>query len=126
MSLYTVKVEDSRVATGETPSAGPVYRCIYAKDGLMELPPGYESPWDFFRVGVKQVICENDVETNVNYLQEPCVGGDLFVLGNNGVREEKGRSGVYPSNLAQFWAWRISGQGVKVTGGFIGFRVCVK
>ncbi|GKD67184.1 hypothetical protein Tco_1309292, partial [Tanacetum coccineum] len=48
MSLYTVKVEDSRVATGETPSAGPVYRCIYAKDGLMELPPGYESPWDFF------------------------------------------------------------------------------
>lgn len=49
MSVYTVKVEDSRAANGETPSAGPVYRCIYAKDGLMELPPGYESPWDFFR-----------------------------------------------------------------------------
>ncbi|PWA86599.1 long-chain acyl-CoA synthetase 2 [Artemisia annua] len=54
MSLYTVKVEDSRVATGETPSAGPVYRCIYAKDGLMELPPGYESPWDFFSESVKR------------------------------------------------------------------------
>ncbi|KAJ9537784.1 hypothetical protein OSB04_030517 [Centaurea solstitialis] len=54
MSVYTVKVEDLRAATGETPSAGPVYRCIYAKDGLMELPPGYESPWDFFSESVKR------------------------------------------------------------------------
>ncbi|KAF7127008.1 hypothetical protein RHSIM_Rhsim11G0171600 [Rhododendron simsii] len=43
---YTVKVEESRPATGEKPSAGPVYRCIYAKDGLMELPAGMQSPWD--------------------------------------------------------------------------------
>ncbi|KAI3789375.1 hypothetical protein L2E82_02168 [Cichorium intybus] len=50
MSVYTIKVDESRPATGETPSAGPAYRCIYAKDALMELPPGYESPWDFFRL----------------------------------------------------------------------------
>ncbi|KAL8189111.1 hypothetical protein R6Q57_029372 [Mikania cordata] len=54
MSVYTVKVEDSREAVGKLPSAGPVYRCIYAKDGLMELPPGYDSPWDFFSESVKR------------------------------------------------------------------------
>ncbi|KAI3525382.1 hypothetical protein L1887_04141 [Cichorium endivia] len=54
MSVYTIKVDESRPATGETPSAGPAYRCIYAKDALMELPPGYESPWDFFSESVKR------------------------------------------------------------------------
>lgn len=47
--VYTVKVEDARPATHEKPSAGPVYRCIYAKDSLTELPSHFESPWDFFR-----------------------------------------------------------------------------
>lgn len=47
--VYTVKVEEARPATHEKPSAGPVYRCIYAKDGLLELPSHFESPWDFFR-----------------------------------------------------------------------------
>uniref|UniRef100_A0A2P2M475 Long chain acyl-CoA synthetase 2 isoform X2 n=1 Tax=Rhizophora mucronata TaxID=61149 RepID=A0A2P2M475_RHIMU len=45
---YLVKVEESRPATNEKPSAGPVYRSIYAKDGLLEVPPGLESPWQFF------------------------------------------------------------------------------
>lgn len=49
--MYTVEVEGSRPATndGGKPSAGPVYRCIYAKDGLMDIPSQYNSPWDFFR-----------------------------------------------------------------------------
>ncbi|KAK7264344.1 hypothetical protein RJT34_31951 [Clitoria ternatea] len=47
--VYTVKVEEARAATHEKPSAGPVYRCIYAKDALMDLPSHFESPWDFFR-----------------------------------------------------------------------------
>ena len=47
--VYTVKVEEARPAAHDKPSAGPVYRCIYAKDGLLELPPRFESPWDFFR-----------------------------------------------------------------------------
>lgn len=54
MSIYTVKVEESRPETEEKPSAGPVYRCIYAKDGLMELPAGLESPWEFFSDSVKR------------------------------------------------------------------------
>jgi len=47
--VYTVKVEVARLETDGKPSAGPVYRCIYARDGLMELPSQFESPWDFFR-----------------------------------------------------------------------------
>lgn len=43
-----MKVEESRPASGERPSAGPVYRCIYAKDGLLDPPSGIESPWEFF------------------------------------------------------------------------------
>lgn len=46
---FIVKVEESRPASDGKPSAGPVYRSIYAKDGLMDLPAGLESPWQFFR-----------------------------------------------------------------------------
>ncbi|KAH7664965.1 long-chain acyl-CoA synthetase protein [Dioscorea alata] len=53
MEAYTVKVEESRPASGERPSAGPVYRCIYAKDGLLDPPSEIESPWEFFCGSVK-------------------------------------------------------------------------
>lgn len=53
-AAYTVKVEEGRPATEEKPAAGPVYRCIYAKDGLLELPAGMESPWQFFSESVKR------------------------------------------------------------------------
>ncbi|KAH1224636.1 Long chain acyl-CoA synthetase 2 [Glycine max] len=46
--LYSVKVEEARPATHEKPSAGPVYRCIYAKDALTQLPSHFQSPWQFF------------------------------------------------------------------------------
>lgn len=46
---YLVKVEESRPASDGKPAAGPVFRCIYAKDGLLEVPDGLESPWKFFR-----------------------------------------------------------------------------
>ncbi|XP_004498184.1 probable CoA ligase CCL6 [Cicer arietinum] len=54
--VYTVKVEEGRSATsdGMLPSVGPVYRCIYAKDGLLELPSGLDSPWDFFSDSAKR------------------------------------------------------------------------
>ncbi|KAJ4962983.1 hypothetical protein NE237_022922 [Protea cynaroides] len=54
MSMYTVKVEESRPAIGGKPSAGPVYRSIFAKDGLMELPADIESPWELFSHSVKR------------------------------------------------------------------------
>ncbi|KAK7274108.1 hypothetical protein RIF29_15182 [Crotalaria pallida] len=52
--VYTVKVEEGRAASNGKPSVGPVYRCIYAKDGLLELPADLESPFDFFRDSVKR------------------------------------------------------------------------
>ena len=54
MAVYTVKVADSIPATEERPSAGPVYRCIYAENGLLEVPKGMESPWEFFRYGLRR------------------------------------------------------------------------
>lgn len=52
--VYTVEVEGSRPASDGKASAGAVYRCIYAKDGLLELPVGLDSPWDFFSESVKR------------------------------------------------------------------------
>ncbi|BAF28460.1 probable CoA ligase CCL6 [Oryza sativa Japonica Group] len=51
---YTVKVGEATPAAGGKPSAGPVYRSIYSKDGLMKLPEDILSPWDFFSGAVKQ------------------------------------------------------------------------
>ncbi|XP_020099651.1 long chain acyl-CoA synthetase 2 [Ananas comosus] len=53
-TMYTVKVEEPTPAVGNRPSAGPVYRSIYAKNGLLEMPKGIESPWDFFSGAVKR------------------------------------------------------------------------
>ncbi|XP_044490818.1 probable CoA ligase CCL6 [Mangifera indica] len=52
---YTVKVEEARLATGGKPSAGPVYRCVYAKDGLLECPAALESPWQFLSDTAKRI-----------------------------------------------------------------------
>ncbi|KAI3448068.1 hypothetical protein Pfo_004733 [Paulownia fortunei] len=54
MGDYTVKVEEARPAADGKPSAGPVYRGIYAKDGLLEIPHGLDSPWDFFSNSLKR------------------------------------------------------------------------
>jgi hypothetical protein len=40
---YLVEVETA------TEAAGPVYRNVQAKDGLLQLPPGVNSCWDIFR-----------------------------------------------------------------------------
>ncbi|KAJ6936846.1 hypothetical protein NC652_011509 [Populus alba x Populus x berolinensis] len=42
---FIVKVEESRPESDGKPSAEPVYKTIYAKDGVMDLPAGLESPW---------------------------------------------------------------------------------
>ncbi|XP_020241008.1 long chain acyl-CoA synthetase 2 [Asparagus officinalis] len=52
--VYTVKVEEARPGSEAKPSAGPVYRCIYARNGLLDVPVGVECPWDFFSGSVKR------------------------------------------------------------------------
>ncbi|KAL8555943.1 hypothetical protein ACS0TY_003675 [Phlomoides rotata] len=54
MGDYIVKVEEATPAANGKPSAGPVYRSIYAKDGLMEIPSEFNSPWEFFSKSVKK------------------------------------------------------------------------
>ncbi|XP_073286784.1 probable CoA ligase CCL6 [Primulina huaijiensis] len=54
MGGYSVKVAEARAAANGKPSAGAVYRCIYAKDGLMEMPQDLHSPWDFFSKSVER------------------------------------------------------------------------
>jgi long-chain acyl-CoA synthetase len=49
MEVYTVKVEEATPVKGDKPSAGPVYRSIYARNGLSQLPDEINSPWDLFR-----------------------------------------------------------------------------
>lgn len=49
-----MKVGKSSPETGDRPSAGEVFRCIYAKDGLLELPEGMHSPWEFFSESVQR------------------------------------------------------------------------
>ncbi|XP_038901459.1 long chain acyl-CoA synthetase 2 [Benincasa hispida] len=53
-TTYAVAVEAATPGSGGRPSAGPVYRSIYAKDGLLQLPDGLESPWQFFSDSVKR------------------------------------------------------------------------
>jgi long-chain acyl-CoA synthetase len=53
-AMYTVKVGEATPAGSGRASAGPVYRSIYAKDGLMQLPQEIQSPWDFFSGAVKK------------------------------------------------------------------------
>jgi hypothetical protein len=68
-TTFTVKVGDPTLAAGGSPSAGPIYRSIYSKDGLMELPNDIQSPWDFFRsvhaslfagtlLSIHKIVCE--------------------------------------------------------------------
>ncbi|RLM58989.1 long chain acyl-CoA synthetase 2 [Panicum miliaceum] len=52
--MFTVKVGEAAPAGGGRPAAGPVYRSVYAKDGLMELPQNVQSPWDFFSGAIKK------------------------------------------------------------------------
>lgn len=54
MEVYSVKVEEFRPASDGRPSAGPVYRSVYAKDGLLEPPSEIDCPWDFFSGSVER------------------------------------------------------------------------
>ncbi|OVA05190.1 AMP-dependent synthetase/ligase [Macleaya cordata] len=114
MSVYTVKVEESRPAIGEKPSAGPVYRCIYAKDGLMELPTGLESPWEFFSQSVEknpknQMLGRREIvdgkvgpyvwQTYQEVYDEAILIGSA--IRNSGVNPG-GRCGIYGSNCPEW------------------------
>lgn len=47
---FIVEVEKAKEASGDTPSRGPVYRSIFAKDGFPPPVQGLDSCWDVFRL----------------------------------------------------------------------------
>ncbi|KAJ6799644.1 long chain acyl-CoA synthetase 4-like [Iris pallida] len=52
---HLIEVEKPREATADgMPSAGPVYRSVFAKDGFPAPIPGLESCWDVFRLSVER------------------------------------------------------------------------
>ncbi|XP_072981124.1 long chain acyl-CoA synthetase 4-like [Typha angustifolia] len=52
---YLIEVEPAKLATGDGgPTAGPVYRSAFAKDGFPSPPPDVESCWDIFRTSVEK------------------------------------------------------------------------
>ncbi|GAB4853943.1 eukaryotic long-chain fatty acid CoA synthetase (LC-FACS) [Ancistrocladus abbreviatus] len=51
--VYTERVEGARPATEQKPSAGPVYRSIFAQTGL-DFADSVHSPWQLFSASVKR------------------------------------------------------------------------
>ncbi|KAL0926163.1 hypothetical protein M5K25_004556 [Dendrobium thyrsiflorum] len=84
MEVYRVEVEESMPAVGSKPSAGPVYRCVYAQNGFPELPPGIDSPWDLFCKSVERFPQKQ-------------------MLGHRQIIDERGdRCGIYGSNCPEW------------------------
>ncbi|XP_074578147.1 long chain acyl-CoA synthetase 1-like [Curcuma longa] len=54
MANFTVQVESGRRGKDGSPSVGPVYRSILAKDGFLSLDPGSNTSWDVFRVAAEK------------------------------------------------------------------------
>jgi hypothetical protein len=46
---YIVKIEEGEASSGDgVPSKGPVYRSVFAKEGLLPLPKDLLTTWDIF------------------------------------------------------------------------------
>ncbi|KAG6489441.1 hypothetical protein ZIOFF_050710 [Zingiber officinale] len=54
MANFTVQVESGRRGKDGSPSVGPVYRSILAKDAFLSLEPGSNTSWDVFRVAAEK------------------------------------------------------------------------
>ncbi|XP_057869570.1 long chain acyl-CoA synthetase 4 [Cryptomeria japonica] len=54
MQSYVVEVEKAKEAANGRPSAGPVYRSVYCKDGFPAPVAGIESCWDIFNHAVQK------------------------------------------------------------------------
>lgn len=65
---FLLEVEKGKEAKDGRPSAGPVYRSVFAKDGFPKPIEGIDSCWDVFRYGflclclVAEKARENETE----------------------------------------------------------------
>lgn len=68
---YLVQVEEAKEAAAGRPSAGAVYRSIFAKDGFPPPVPGLDCCWDIFRYhSFSLLICLMDEKSMDERSQE--------------------------------------------------------
>ncbi|GMJ03862.1 long-chain acyl-CoA synthetase 4 [Hibiscus trionum] len=122
---YLIKVEEGKAAADGQPSAGPVYRSTFAKDGFPAPIPGMESCWDIFRMSVEKY--PNNPMLGRRQIVDGKAGKyvwqtykevyDIVIKVGNSIRscgvEEGGKCGIYGANSAE---WIISMEACNAHG----------
>ncbi|XP_071730679.1 long chain acyl-CoA synthetase 4-like [Rutidosis leptorrhynchoides] len=111
---FIVEVEPAVPAKDGKPSAGPVYRSVFAKDGFPAPIDGLDSCWDIFRISVEKYPNNRMLGTRelVNGKHGPYVWltykqvYEKVIKVGNAIRacgvEPGGRCGIYGANCAQW------------------------
>ncbi|ERN12102.1 hypothetical protein AMTRI_Chr01g109720 [Amborella trichopoda] len=122
---FLVEVERAKEGREGRPSAGPVYRSIFAKDGFPEPPQGLESCWDIFRLSVEKN--PNNPMLGRRKIKDGKAGEyvwmtykevyDIVMKLGNSIRscsiEQGGRCGIYGINCPE---WIISMEACNAHG----------
>lgn len=108
---YIFEVEKAKDGT---PSTGPVYRSVFAKDGFPPPIPGLESCWDIFRMAVEKypnnrMLGRREIvngEPGKYVWQSYKEVYDIVIKVGNAMRscgvEKGGRCGIYGANSAEW------------------------
>ncbi|XP_004511519.1 long chain acyl-CoA synthetase 4 [Cicer arietinum] len=105
---FIVEVEKAKEASGDTPSRGPVYRSIFAKDGFPPPVQGLDSCWDVFRLSVEK------------YPNNPMLGAREIVDGKHGNYKWQTYKEVYDIVLKVGNSIRSCGYGEGIKCGIYG------
>uniref|UniRef100_A0A1D1YUB7 Long-chain-fatty-acid--CoA ligase n=2 Tax=Anthurium amnicola TaxID=1678845 RepID=A0A1D1YUB7_9ARAE len=122
---YLVEVEKGAAAADGRPSAGPVYRSVFAKDGFPPPEDGVETCWDLFRMSVEKspgnrMLGRREIVDGkagkYNWMSYKEVY-DVVVKVGASIRscgvEQGGRCGIYGANCPE---WIISMQACNAHG----------
>ncbi|KAK8484320.1 hypothetical protein V6N13_123983 [Hibiscus sabdariffa] len=122
---YLIEVEEGKVASDGQPSAGPVYRSSFAKNGFPAPIPEMESCWDIFRLSVDKY--PNNPMLGRRQMVDGKAGKyvwqtykevyDIVIKLGNSIRscgvEEGGKCGIYGANCSE---WIISMEACNAHG----------
>ncbi|KAK8479919.1 hypothetical protein V6N13_026623 [Hibiscus sabdariffa] len=122
---YLIKVEEGKEATDGQPSAGPVYRSTFAKNGFPAPIPEMESCWDIFRMSVDKY--PNNPMLGRRQMVDGKAGKyvwqtykevyDIVIKVGNSIRscgvEEGEKCGIYGANCSE---WIISMEACNAHG----------
>ncbi|KAL2902778.1 Long chain acyl-CoA synthetase 4 [Bienertia sinuspersici] len=111
---YIYEVEPAKPEKEGKPSVGPVYRSIFAKDGVPQPPSGMETCWDIFRMSVEKN--PNNPMLGHREMVDGKAGEyvwrtykevyDVVIKLGNSIRHcgvgERGRCGIYGANCEEW------------------------